>query len=69
MADILVVVDMQNDFITGALGSAEAQAVQTRLSAQNVGVYIHPFTQPELSLRAQGSADQVEAVVYGGTGR
>ena len=24
---ILVVVDMQNDFITGALGSAEAQAV------------------------------------------
>ena len=41
---------------------AEAQAVQTRLSAQNVGVYIHPFTQPELSLRAQGSADQVEAV-------
>ena len=41
---------------------AEAQAVQTRLSAQNVGVYIHPFTQPELSLRAQGNADQVEAV-------
>ena len=41
---------------------AEAQAVQTRLSAQNVGVYIHPFTQPELSLRAQGSAAQVEAV-------
>ena len=41
---------------------AEAQAVQTRLSVQNVGVYIHPFTQPELSLRAQGSADQVEAV-------
>ena len=41
---------------------AEAQTVQTRLSAQNVGVYIHPFTQPELSLRAQGSADQVEAV-------
>ena len=27
-----------------------------------MGVYIHPFTQPELSLRAQGSADQVEAV-------
>ena len=32
MADILVVVDMQNDFITGALGSAEAQAVLPALA-------------------------------------
>lgn len=40
---------------------AEAQTVQTRLSAQNVGVYIHPFAQPALSLRAQGSAAQVQA--------
>lgn len=27
MQDILIVVDMQNDFITGALGSADAQAI------------------------------------------
>ena len=27
MADLLVVVDMQNDFITGALGTPEAQAI------------------------------------------
>ncbi len=32
---ILVVVDMQNDFITGALGSAEAQAVVPKVK----GVY------------------------------
>ena len=27
MQDILIVVDMQNDFISGALGTAEAQAI------------------------------------------
>ena len=27
MKKVLIVVDMQNDFITGALGSAEAQAI------------------------------------------
>ena len=30
---VLVVVDMQNDFITGALGSAEAQAIVERTAA------------------------------------
>lgn len=41
---------------------AEAQIVQTRLSAQNVAVYIHTFSQPALSLRAQGEEMQVQAV-------
>lgn len=30
MQDILIVVDMQNDFITGVLGTAEAQAIVPR---------------------------------------
>ena len=31
MKKILVVVDMQNDFIDGALGSAEARAIVTKV--------------------------------------
>ena len=31
--DLLVIVDMQNDFVTGALGTAEAQAMLPALSA------------------------------------
>ena len=31
MQDILVVVDMQNDFVDGALGTAEAVAVVPRV--------------------------------------
>lgn len=41
---------------------AEAQIVQTRLASQNVAVYIHAFSQPALSLRAQGEDAQVQAV-------
>ena len=33
MKKLLIVVDMQNDFITGALGSAEAQAIAERTAA------------------------------------
>ena len=33
MKKLLIVVDMQNDFITGALGSAEAQAIVERTAA------------------------------------
>ena len=32
MQDILIVVDMQNDFITGALGTPEAQAIVERVA-------------------------------------
>lgn len=32
MQDILIVVDMQNDFIDGALGSAEAQAIVPKVA-------------------------------------
>lgn len=32
MNDVLVIIDMQNDFIDGALGSAQAQAVTARLA-------------------------------------
>lgn len=32
MQDILIVVDMQNDFISGALGTAEAQAIVPRVA-------------------------------------
>ena len=34
MAHILVVVDMQNDFITGALGTPEAQSIVSRVKAR-----------------------------------
>lgn len=34
MNDILVVVDMQNDFIDGALGTAEAQAIVDKVAAK-----------------------------------
>ena len=34
MKKLLIVVDMQNDFITGALGSAEAQAIVERTAAR-----------------------------------
>lgn len=33
MQDILIVVDMQNDFITGALGTAEAERIVPRAAA------------------------------------
>ena len=29
--DILIVVDMQNDFVTGALGTPEAQAIEPKV--------------------------------------
>ena len=32
--DLLVVVDMQNDFITGALGTKEAQAIVPSVKAK-----------------------------------
>lgn len=32
MKPVLVAVDMQNDFVTGALGSAEAQAIESRVA-------------------------------------
>ena len=31
---LLIVVDMQNDFVTGALGTAEAQAIVPRVNAK-----------------------------------
>ena len=40
---------------------AEAQAVQTRLNAQNISTYIHPCAQEGMTLRAGGTAAQVEA--------
>ena len=33
MRKVLVVIDMQNDFIDGALGTKEAQAMLSRLEA------------------------------------
>lgn len=41
---------------------AEAQAVQTRLSGQNISTYIHPCVQEAVSLRAGGQGRQVAAV-------
>ena len=41
---------------------AEAQSVQTRLSAQNISVYIHPCTQEALTLRAGGTGSQIDAL-------
>lgn len=35
MSKILVVIDMQNDFITGTLGSKEAQAIVPNVKAEN----------------------------------
>lgn len=32
--NILIVVDMQNDFITGSLGTAEAQAIVPKVAAK-----------------------------------
>ena len=32
--DLLVVIDMQNDFITGALGTKEAQAIVPKVKAK-----------------------------------
>lgn len=37
MQDILVVVDMQNDFIDGALGTPEAQAIVEKVAAKMQG--------------------------------
>ena len=37
MQDILIVVDMQNDFISGALGTAEAQAIVPKVVEQVKG--------------------------------
>ena len=34
MAEILVVVDMQNDFVTGALGTPEALEIVPRVAAR-----------------------------------
>lgn len=34
MSKILVVIDMQNDFITGTLGSKEAQAIVPNVKAK-----------------------------------
>ena len=31
---LLIVVDMQNDFVTGALGTAEAQAIVPHVNAK-----------------------------------
>ena len=39
MRKVLIVVDMQNDFVTGALGSAEAQAIVPNVVEKVKGFY------------------------------
>ena len=34
MSRVLIVIDMQNDFVTGALGSKEAQAIVPNVQAK-----------------------------------
>lgn len=34
MSRVLIVIDMQNDFVTGALGSKEAQAIVPNVQAE-----------------------------------
>lgn len=41
---------------------AEGQAVQTRLNAQHIATYIHPVVQEAVTLRAGGTAAQVNAL-------
>ena len=40
MKELLIVVDMQNDFVTGVLGSAEARAVLPKLKQKIDGARI-----------------------------
>ena len=39
MQNILIVVDMQNDFITGALGTKEAQAIVPKVAEKIRGFF------------------------------
>lgn len=41
---------------------AEAQTVQTRLSAQSINTFVHPCVQEAITLRAGGTAGQVDAL-------
>ena len=40
MSRVLIVIDMQNDFVTGALGSKEAQAIVPRLKSKNMRIVV-----------------------------
>lgn len=55
MQDILIVVDMQNDFITGALGTAEAQAIVPRATEK-----IKQFTGKVLFTRDTHGKDYLQ---------
>ena len=55
MQDILIVVDMQNDFVDGALGSKDAQAIVDQVTAK-----IQGFSGPVLFTRDTHGADYLQ---------
>ena len=55
MQNILVIIDMQNDFITGSLGSPEAQAVVPKIVAK-----LHKFGGKVYATRDTHDADYLE---------
>ena len=50
MSKVLVVIDMQNDFVTGTLGSKEAQAIvpNVRRKSKNMQIEVTGLFLPEI---------------------
>ena len=53
MSKILVVIDMQNDFITGTLGSKEAQAIVPNVKAKIKDYFYQRYSWGKLSGNAR----------------